>query len=133
MEKLVWVKMLAAPVNPADINQIQGTYPLEGEGPSRVGGNEGVGIVVKAGNDITTLKCGDWVIPRTGAFGTWREQVICTDTDLQSIPSDLPLDVAATLLVNPTTAYRLLNDFVSLSPGIIRIIGSKLNFIIILV
>lgn len=33
------------------------------------------------------------------------------------MPSDIPVEYAATLAVNPATAYRLLNDFVQLKSG----------------
>ena len=33
------------------------------------------------------------------------------------ISSAIPLELAATLSVNPTTAYRMLKDFVTLKPG----------------
>ena len=44
----VIVNFLAAPVNPADMNMIQGVYPIQPQLPA-VGGNEGVGTVVKVG------------------------------------------------------------------------------------
>jgi trans-2-enoyl-CoA reductase len=114
--RLVWIKMLAAPVNPADLNQIQGVYPLEAAGPTRVGGNEGVGIVVATSGE-SALKAGDWVVPRRGAFGTWREQVVCYDEDVQVVSQNLPLAAAAAFIVNPPTAYRLLRDFASPQKG----------------
>lgn len=40
----VLVKWIAAPVNPADINQIQGVYPVKPPRPA-VGGNEGFGQI----------------------------------------------------------------------------------------
>ncbi|XP_078001646.1 enoyl-[acyl-carrier-protein] reductase, mitochondrial isoform X4 [Phascolarctos cinereus] len=58
----VRMKMLAAPVNPADINMIQGTYGIHPELPA-IGGNEGVGQVVEVGSAVTGVKPGDWVIP----------------------------------------------------------------------
>ena len=33
------------------------------------------------------------------------------------VPSDIPLQSAATLSVNPCTAYRMLTDFEQLRPG----------------
>lgn len=42
----VLLKMLAAPINPADINMIQGKYALKPKLPA-VGGNEGVAEIVK--------------------------------------------------------------------------------------
>lgn len=36
---------------------------------------------------------------------------------LLKVPSDIPVLCAATLSVNPCTAYRMLADFESLAPG----------------
>lgn len=37
--------------------------------------------------------------------------------DLAHVPNDIPLDAAAMLAVNPASAYRMLQDFVTLLPG----------------
>lgn len=75
------MKMLAAPVNPADINTIQGTYAVQPPLPS-IPGNEGVGEVVAVGDGYTgRLQPGDKVIPRVNALGTWRTHIIAPDTD----------------------------------------------------
>lgn len=41
----VLVKWIAAPVNPADLNQIQGVYPEKPASLPAIGGNEGFGVV----------------------------------------------------------------------------------------
>ncbi|XP_073936864.1 enoyl-[acyl-carrier-protein] reductase, mitochondrial isoform X3 [Castor canadensis] len=64
----VRVRMLAAPINPSDINMIQGNYGLLPKLPA-VGGNEGVGQVVAVGSSVTGLKPGDWVIPANAGLG----------------------------------------------------------------
>ncbi|XP_072465720.1 enoyl-[acyl-carrier-protein] reductase, mitochondrial isoform X3 [Notamacropus eugenii] len=110
------VKMLAAPVNPADINVIQGTYGILPELPA-VAGNEGVGQVVEVGSAVTGVKPGDWVIPVNGGLGTWRAEVVANEKSFIGIPSDIPLHCAATLSINPCTAYRMLLDFEQLQPG----------------
>ncbi|XP_074832417.1 enoyl-[acyl-carrier-protein] reductase, mitochondrial [Carettochelys insculpta] len=112
----VHVKMLAAPVNPADINMIQGTYALLPDLPA-VGGNEGVGQVVEIGSHVTSLKPGDWVIPIDAPVGTWRTDAVLSEGSLLKIPRNIPLLCAATLSVNPCTAYRMLADFETLEPG----------------
>lgn len=48
----VLLKMLAAPINPADINMIQGKYALKPKLPA-VGGNEGVAEIIKVGSTIS--------------------------------------------------------------------------------
>ncbi|XP_036600618.1 enoyl-[acyl-carrier-protein] reductase, mitochondrial isoform X2 [Trichosurus vulpecula] len=112
----VRMKMLAAPVNPADINMIQGSYGILSELPA-VGGNEGVGQVVEAGGAVTGVKPGDWVIPADPGFGTWRTEAVVSGESVIKIPSDIPLLCAATLSINPCTAYRMLSDFEQLRPG----------------
>lgn len=39
-----------------------------------MGGNEGVGQVMEVGNQVKTLKVGDWVIPRDAGIG---ERLMC--------------------------------------------------------
>lgn len=112
----VLVKILAAPINPSDINMIQGTYAILPELPATAG-NEGVAEVMEVGTQVKTLKPGDWVIPKDAGLGTWRTAAVLREADLLSVPSDLPLLAAATLGVNPCTAYRMLLDFEDLKPG----------------
>lgn len=45
-----------APINPADINQIQGTYGIRPPLPA-IPGNEGVGTVREVGPDVSSLTC----------------------------------------------------------------------------
>ena len=52
---LEWV---AAPMNPADVNMIQGTYPLKPPLPA-IGGNEGVARVKKVGLGMRERKEGE--------------------------------------------------------------------------
>ena len=63
----VLVRMLAAPINPADLNVIEGTY---GELPSLpcTIGNEGVGVVERVGSSVVGFASGQTVLPL--AFGT---------------------------------------------------------------
>ncbi|KAJ2797865.1 mitochondrial 2-enoyl thioester reductase, partial [Coemansia guatemalensis] len=131
----VVLRMLAAPVNPSDLNQIEGTYPVKGRfseinvvGGSHsplkaaVGGNEGVAEVVAMGSDVSGLQTGDWVVPRkAGEFGTWCTHALVEEDGILAIPKEWREDIdaidVACLKVNPCTAYRLLRDFVQLAPG----------------
>ena len=112
----VLIRMLAAPINPADMNMIQGVYPLLPKLPA-VGGNEGVGEVMQVGKAVTELQAGDWVVPAAAGWGTWRMVAVCPSTEVMKIPNDISIVSGATILVNPSTAYRMLADFVNLSPG----------------
>ncbi|XP_068998345.1 enoyl-[acyl-carrier-protein] reductase, mitochondrial [Embiotoca jacksoni] len=115
-EKDVLVKFLAAPINPSDINMIEGTYAVLPDLPA-VGGNEGVAQVIEVGSRVKSLKAGDWVIPRDAGLGTWRTEAVLAEDDVVSLPNDIPLLSAATLGVNPCTAFRMLADFEDLKPG----------------
>lgn len=112
----VLVKMLAAPINPSDINMIQGTYAILPDLPA-VGGNEGVAQVLEVGSQVKSLKTGDWVIPKDAGLGTWRTEAVLPEKDVISLPNNIPLLSAATLGVNPCTAFRMLSDFEDLKPG----------------
>lgn len=115
-ENEVLVKMLAAPVNPADVNTIQGKYPSKPPLPA-VPGNEGVGKVIKVGPGVLDLNEGDHVVPLTNNLGTWRTHLTLPQDNLLKVPKKLGLVEAATLTVNPCTAYRMLKDFTVLKPG----------------
>lgn len=109
----VHVKFQAAPINPADINQIQGVYAVKPPLPA-IAGNEGFAVVEAVGPDVKSLKPGDLVIPAYSGFGTWRSEAIESEEKLYKIDNRIPKNFAATLQVNPCTAYRMLEDFVKL-------------------
>ncbi|KAK3932419.1 Enoyl-[acyl-carrier-protein] reductase, mitochondrial [Frankliniella fusca] len=110
------LEMLGAPINPADINTVQGVYPIKPPLPS-VPGNEGVGRVLSVGSDVKNISVGDTVVPLDVGLGTWRTHGIFDASKWMKVSSKLGLAEAATLLTNPPTAYRMLKDFVSLKPG----------------
>jgi trans-2-enoyl-CoA reductase len=37
--------------------------------------------------------------------------------NVNQVPADIPVEAAATISVNPCTAYRMLRDFVDLNAG----------------
>jgi trans-2-enoyl-CoA reductase len=124
---LVTLRFLASPINPADVNQIQGVYPskptfsttLGTPEPIAVGGNEGVAEIISAGSAVKGFQRGDWVVMRSPGFGTWRTHAQTTTENLLKIDDKTGLTPlqAATVSVNPCTAYRMLKDFVPLTPG----------------
>ena len=111
----VIVKMRAAPINPADLNQIEGKYPVRADLPATPG-FEGAGIVVDAGIDVKGLTSGALVIlPHN--VGTWRDAVAVKADELVVVPADIKPVHAAMLKINPMTAWRLLHDYVELARG----------------
>ena len=111
----VVVQMRAAPLNPADINAIEGKYPVRPQLPATPG-MEGAGVVVELGSEARGVAIGDQVIlPHN--FGTWREACAIAAEKLVVAPADIEPVQAAMLKVNPITAWRMLHDFVPLQRG----------------
>ena len=109
-ESYIGVKMLYAPVNPADINAIQGVYPspfkstahtrilsntlynnISFHNPnSTVSGSEGIGVVTHNhhhtnGNSKQRFEEGDIVALTTPSVGTWRSFLITTESSLTKL------------------------------------------------
>jgi mitochondrial enoyl-[acyl-carrier protein] reductase / trans-2-enoyl-CoA reductase len=109
------VQMRAAPINPADLNQIEGKYPVRFSLPATPG-FEGAGLVVDLGSGVTNVAIGALVIlPHN--VGTWREAIAVNANDLVVVPSGIEPVHAAMLKINPMTAWRLLHDYVDLKKG----------------
>ena len=90
--------ILAAPINPSDVNMVEGKYPVTPSLPS-VAGFEGVACVRAAGTAVQSCAPGDWVIPTAPAQGTWRQCGIFPAANWHKIAIDIPVDAAATLFV----------------------------------
>jgi trans-2-enoyl-CoA reductase len=111
----VIVKMRAAPINPADLNQIEGKYPVRAQLPATPG-FEGAGIVAEVGPNVTNVAVGALVIlPHN--VGTWRDAVAVKAGELVVVPAGIEPVHAAMLKINSMTAWRLLHDYVDLARG----------------
>eukprot|EP00638_Chattonella_subsalsa_P009909 CAMPEP_0117751950 /NCGR_PEP_ID=MMETSP0947-20121206/11294_1 /TAXON_ID=44440 /ORGANISM="Chattonella subsalsa, Strain CCMP2191" /LENGTH=327 /DNA_ID=CAMNT_0005570457 /DNA_START=129 /DNA_END=1112 /DNA_ORIENTATION=+ len=113
----VGVKMLAAAVTPADFAMIAGLGDVRPALPGAVGGLSGVGEVTAVGAGVSGLQVGDKVVPLSPAFGCWRSQGKADAGAVAKVPSDLPLESAASFLASSCVAYRLLSDFATLKAG----------------
>jgi trans-2-enoyl-CoA reductase len=111
------VRVLASPINPADLNMLEGKYPVRPELPG-VPGMEGVGLVEEIGGEVKEVRVGDHVMLPHGV-GAWREVAVIADADasLSVVPPGVPVEQAAMLRVNPATALRMTRDFAQLRPG----------------
>ena len=111
----VVVKMRAAPINPADLNQIEGKYSVRPQLPATPG-FEGAGVVIELGANVKGLTTGALVIlPHN--IGTWRDAVAVKADELVVVPDGIEPVQAAMLKINPLTAWRLLHDYVDLQKG----------------
>src|SRR3989442_5423633 len=91
----VVVETRAAPINPADLNAIEGKYPGKREVPA-VPGFEGSGIVSELGENVSKLTIGlPLSLPHD--VGTWREACAVKESELVIVPSEIDPVQAAML------------------------------------
>ena len=113
-EGQIRVKIHAAPINPADLNYIEGTYGDRPELPAAIG-MEGIGVVIAVGaNTSTPIGATVFFIDRAGS---WAELVDAPESSLLALPDGIDPLQGALLKVNPMTALRLLSDFATLPKG----------------
>jgi NADPH:quinone reductase-like Zn-dependent oxidoreductase len=106
------VDLLAAPINPADLLNLQGLYGVVPPLPA-IGGFEGVGRVAAVGPDVTHVGPGDHVLM---SGSTWRERHVVAAAGLFALPRDVPPEQLAMLTINPLTARAMLAE-AGLQPG----------------
>lgn len=68
MDAVIVTQMMSSGLVTVYLLMFKGTYPILPDLPA-VGGNEGVGQVLEVGSQVTSLKPGDWVIPRDAGLG----------------------------------------------------------------
>ena len=111
----VVIRTIASPINPSDINSIEGKYPVRPILPATPGA-EGSGIVEQVGAKVDRVQPGDLVLlPRS--YGAWKEGGLVKAEELFVVPRGIDPIQAAMLRVNPPTALRMLRDFVDLREG----------------
>lgn len=110
----VMVRMLAAPINPADVNFVQGVYGLKPVFPDSRAGLEGYGVVEESA--APGLVSGDRVIMLRG-IGAWSRFLTAPADSFLKVVDEVDPFQAAMLKVNPLTALRMLEGFVDLKPG----------------
>lgn len=111
----VLVRMRYAPVNPADLNFMEGTYG-RAPAPPCIPGHEGCGEVVAVGPEVQSLASGDVVIPLLGA-GCWAQHLTAPEHAFARVPARIDPVQASMLRVNPVTAWVVLKEFVDLESG----------------
>ncbi len=109
----VCVRISAAPINPADLNTVEGTYGVKPALPA-VPGIEGCGVVEASETD--DFQVGDPVMFLRRA-ATWSTHTTVPAESLFKLPARIDLVQAAMLKVNPATAWQLLHGFESLHRG----------------
>ena len=111
------LKLICSPINPADVNIIQGKYGiLPSSLPSTIG-NEGLFEVLETHSSNNNFQKGDWVIPIESNWGTWRSHAIADKNLFFKVPNHLDRFACATIKVNPTTAFLMLTLFKNFKPN----------------
>lgn len=109
----VRVRMEFAPINPADLNMLEGKYGESRPLPD-VPGNEGCGRVEFVGSDVDPSWVGRLVLVDRHA---WCEQGNWPIESLVPVPDGIEARLASVLRVNPPTAWLLLHEFADLRSG----------------
>lgn len=112
------VKILLSPINPADINVLEGVYPAKPEPRSdliplvgdpqtlSIAGNEAVGVIAKLGGDGAGLRVGDRVILDKSQLGVWATYQNVDLKNLVKVHDGVSDVAAATLRVSfPSSFY----------------------------
>jgi mitochondrial enoyl-[acyl-carrier protein] reductase / trans-2-enoyl-CoA reductase len=105
------VRFLLSPINPADINVIEGVYP---DKPTRkavgtegkplyafIGGNEGLAEITEVGSGVEGLQEGDRVVMMKPQVGTWTAANTLKAEDVIKLPPGASEVTGATIAVSP--------------------------------
>eukprot|EP01084_Bolivina_argentea_P091610 164894_1 len=124
------IKSHASPINPSDINIIEGKYGSLPKSllPNFICGNEGIFEVKKKGQkcSMDSPLIGQFVIASKPFLGTWQQYITCKENDIIPLNINISdfekydnhlISQLSMISVNPSTAYRMINDFVSLEEG----------------
>lgn len=104
-----------APINPADILNLEGKYGAVPPALPMIPGGEGVGRIAKAGAAVRHVKPGDRVL--LPSPGTWRERFKAPGKAVFALPQGVDPKQLAMLRVNPPTAYLMLHRIVAPEAG----------------
>lgn len=124
----VVVEMLNSVINPSDLITISGAYR------SRIAlpffpGFEGVGKVRAVGPGVTAPAVGTRVLP-IGTAGSWSSFKLTEARWCFPVSGSLSDEQAATMYVNPLTAWLMLHDSTRIDPGmevIVDAAGSEIG------
>lgn len=104
----VVVKIAASPINPSDLSFVQGMYGIR-KTPPVVGGFEASGVISAVGEGVDPSRIGQRVACFAGdGDGTWAEYVATSQYAALPVPEAASLEQASMMLVNPLTAWALI-------------------------
>lgn len=118
----VFVRMLAAPINPSDLIPIRGAYAHRISLPA-IPGYEGVGVIEDVGVGVPSSWIGKRVLPLRGE-GTWQEVVKTKIESVVPVPHEIDDETASQLYINPVTAWLICTKGLRLRPDDILLVNA---------
>lgn len=112
----VRVRMLASPINPADLSFIRGTFGKQPRLPATPG-FEGVGIVEGGNGLLAKFLKGKRVSVLNRERGNWSELTVVPARQAIPISESIPVEQAACFFVNPASAYVMTCDVLRIPQG----------------
>jgi len=110
----VRVAVLATPIHPSNLLKISGQYGIAPQLPETPG-TEGVGQVTEVAPDVESLTVGQTVF--LAGYSTWQQEVTGPAGSFIPLPEGADIQQLSMLMINPITAFRLLESFTTLQEG----------------
>lgn len=111
----ILVETQFAPINPAEINLLEGKYGRLRPLPV-IPGYDSSCTVIEIGKAVSKVRVGDHVIlPQVRE--SWSQHRVVHEDHAFIVPPDISLQQASMLNVNPMTALVLLSEYKNLEPG----------------
>lgn len=101
----VVVRIHAVGVNPMETYIRAGAYAIKPNLPYTPG-NDAAGVVQAVGPGVQRFKKGDRVYVTGSVTGTYAEEALCNETQLQPLPDKISFEQGAAMGVAYSTAYR---------------------------
>jgi NADPH2:quinone reductase len=115
------IRQTAIGVNFVDIYQRAGLYPMP---PANIPGVEGVGVVVAAGANVTSVNAGDRIAYAGAPVGAYASERNLPAWRAIRLPEALSDEVVASSFVKAITAHMLLNRVYPVAPGTTLLVHS---------
>jgi NADPH2:quinone reductase len=112
----VLVRMQAIGINPVETYIRAGKYARLPALPYTPG-NDGAGVIERAGSDVTGFKAGDRVYTAGSLSGTYAEFVLCKTEQVHRLPQNVSFAQGAAVGTPYATAYRGLFQRADAKPG----------------
>ncbi len=111
----VLVKIEAATCNPSDLHYLKGEYGVPPEW-GKAAGFEGAGMIIESGGGFFAgqLKGRRVAVASAEGEGVWAEYLLANAKTCMPINKEIPPEQASTFIVNPFTAFGLLDRAVAL-------------------